>query len=84
MADYMQMLMNGRTADMPREFELRICELIPQTMAMIKIDQMHEKNRQHPNTVEKKAPNVKIYQLFDDPKYTGKWLRDPNYSNFAH
>jgi hypothetical protein len=72
MEDVIAMLMNGRNARMPRQFELRISEYIPPSMDMLKVDAMHEKRRQHPKTVEKKAPKVRTYQVFDDAKYSGK------------
>ncbi|KAL2015283.1 hypothetical protein VTK56DRAFT_5908 [Thermocarpiscus australiensis] len=48
----------------PREYMLRLTDSAPW-----KIDEMHEVMRKHPRTVEKKAGDYKLWQMFDNAQY---------------
>lgn len=56
----------------PQEYLFRVVDPVEQTM-FSGVDKMHEGGRRHPNTHERKADSYRLYQLFDNPKYQGKF-----------
>ncbi|KAK7741905.1 hypothetical protein SLS62_010882 [Diatrype stigma] len=63
---------HGADPSAPQEYLFRVVDPVEQTM-FSGVDRVHEGGRRHPNTPEKKADNYKLYQLFDDPKYQGRF-----------
>lgn len=60
----------GETSeDDSREYMVRISPI----RAGYKIDKMHEGRRKHPRTVEKHAQQMKLWQVFDNKEYKGKY-----------
>jgi Plasmid pRiA4b ORF-3-like protein/MYND finger len=72
----------GVDASAPREYLLRITDPVERTM-FSGVDRMHERHREHPNTIEKKADKFRLYQLFDDPTYRGEQALCPGLSSLG-
>lgn len=74
MASLMARIMSETiSASSPREYDFRLTD--PATYPMFSaVDRMHERHRQHPNTVEKKSDKYKLHRLLDDPKHRAKTL----------
>lgn len=66
--------------DDPREYELRVVDPVEQTM-FSGIDRMHEGQRKHPRTVEKRADKYALYQFFEDGRWKGEFV--PFSSSFS-
>ncbi|KAI0152996.1 MM3350-like domain-containing protein [Xylariaceae sp. FL1272] len=57
----------------PQEYFFRVVDPTPYSQ-YYGIDRMHEGSRKHPNQPEKKANAYKLYQLFDNEKYSGNQI----------
>ncbi|CAJ2503882.1 Uu.00g112760.m01.CDS01 [Anthostomella pinea] len=62
-----------RDQSQPQEYLFRVVDPVEQT-PFSGIDRMHEGDRCHPNTPEKKADKYKLYKLFDDPRYQARQI----------
>lgn len=65
MLDMIQRSMGQVDPNSPREYELRILE-----KSGFSIDKMHDNQRAHSRTLEKSSRSTKLFQVFDDPKFS--------------